>query len=829
MKYFLKRALRIVRFFIGWRGVVVVAAFLLALIAITSEKGAAWYLAAATLLVLVLLGTIGTRTNEVHTGLQSVKRQLDCALAEAKASESRRQNPVPVARPDVQAAEVDVIEERGPGHRRTSETPDVSVVVAAFNEREYIFDCLESIRAQSWHNFECIVVDDESTDDTLELAFERFSDDPRFRFVTIRRNSGLSAARNVGTEAARAEWITFLDGDDYLYQEALERRLEALAPHMSNHWVAGAYCSWAPVPQDEPLRRRGEDRPARPRISWLDALHDAPFIASAPIVRTTVIRAMGGFRNVEAAEDADMWTKVLRHGYVFVPTRYTGIAYRQKANSMFRRESIEHAVVTVGLYESNYQPKPAKQFVTGTPFHYTEPAPTYVLAAQSFRRNLIALTTAVAQEDEEAIRTFTALIDIESSPYLPWVVDVDQIVRQAARRCESYDLDGIATRTEILISRARALIDPKLDAQRTLPIPTHLAPVQSPEVPSWAPVRDRQRIHLPAHELGTAIHRHIVMTPSAAYHVDELGPMAVELAKRGIPVAFMVSDRRWEWTEAGLRSWDFPVYAFPESTDWTGQIAGIMALNDWGEEPHVAIVAANERGVPTFAKVEGVQDFNDIDVPRVRNPYRTVRHVLCQGRNDAKALADTADTYIVGNSRLEAIWNSPGRRPAGDLIVVNLNFTWGVLEEARSMWIDTVVAATKQLSHPTVFSLHPAEKTSPEGVDVSDLPMRHLLTRASVLVSRFSTVPFEAMARGVPFVYHNPHHEAVPTFHDPKGAFEITESAGELAAAIDKAREWAGRYRDKSEAFFRDQIDIDPQTPSAARSAEVIERLIERS
>ncbi len=99
------------------------------------------------------------------------------------------------------------------------------------------------------------------------------------------------------------------------------------------------------------------------------------------------------------------------------------------------------------------------------------------------------------------------------------------------------------------------------------------------------------------------------------------------------------------------------------------------------------------------------------------------------------------------------------------------------------MWVDTVLAAIKELDYPTVFSLHPAEKSRPTGAVISDLPMRHLLMRATVLISRFSTVPFEAMARGVPFVYHNPHNEAVPTFKQPQGAFEVTATADELAAA----------------------------------------------
>ncbi len=831
MRYFLKRTLRIARYFAGWRGAVVIVTFALTALAIESDSGALLYLTGAALASLVLIGTIGTRVNETHAELQRLRSQTKKAAT--KAHQAPVAQPTQSLPPSADSQQEAPDADRDPRPTSLSARPDVTVVVAAFNEAEYIVDCLESIRRQTWQNFECIVVDDESTDDTLAIAFDRFSADDRFRFVSIRRNSGLSAARNIGTENARAPWITFVDGDDYLYVEALERRMATLAPNATNHWIAGVYCSWAPVPQDEPLKPKGEDRAAKKRISWLDALHDAPFIASAPIIRTEVIRAMGGFRDVDAAEDADMWTKVLRHGYVFLHTRYTGIAYRQKANSMFRRETVEHASVTVGLYESNYEPMSSTAFFAGTPFHFTEPAPTYVLAAESFRRNLIALTTAVAQDDTAAVERLVDLIDIEHNPYLPWAVDIEQVVLTAARRSESYDRDAAATRAEVLANRTSAILASHLEPTRHLSAPSSLiAPVEDTATepnPPWALVRDRQRIHLPSRELATAIRGHVVMTPSAAYHIDELGPLAVELAQRGQPVAFMVTDRRWDWTEPGLRSWEFPVYSFPEDTSWTKSIAGMVTLNDWGEEPHIAMVAANEFGVSTFAKVEGVQDFDDVDVPRVRNPYGTAKHVLCQGGNDQDALSDRADTHIVGNSRLESIWNRPGRRPVDELAVVNLNFTWGVLEEAREMWVDTVLAAIKELDYPTVFSLHPAEKSRPTGAVISDLPMRHLLMRATVLISRFSTVPFEAMARGVPFVYHNPHNEAVPTFKQPQGAFEVTATADELAAAIEASRGWLDSHRDRSEAFFRNQIDIDPATKSAARSADTIVRLINRS
>jgi glycosyltransferase involved in cell wall biosynthesis len=98
-----------------------------------------------------------------------------------------------------------------------------------------------------------------------------------------------------------------------------------------------------------------------------------------------------------------------------------------------------------------------------------------------------------------------------------------------------------------------------------------------------------------------------------------------------------------------------------------------------------------------------------------------------------------------------------------------------------------------------------------------------------VLVSRFSTVPFEAIARGIPFVYHNPHGERVPTFTDPAGAFLVSRSSNELAVAFTTALSWRDWYRDRAEKFFRRQVDVDDDRPSEVRAADVIVEEIAQS
>ncbi len=333
--------------------------------------------------------------------------------------------------------------------------------------------------------------------------------------------------------------------------------------------------------------------------------------------------------------------------------------------------------------------------------------------------------------------------------------------------------------------------------------------------------RVRGREHLDEEGLAEAVSGKVLLMPAVSYHAEELLPLAAELAAAGAEPAFLVSDHRWPTTRAALRGAGFPVYRCLPPGAWVEAAAALLTMNDWAEIYRDVIVAANEAGVPTFGKVEGVQDFHDDDTGRARRPYRTVAHVLGQGENDREALAG-ADVAVVGSSRLERMWLAPPRPPGAELAVVNYNFTYGVLAAAAERWLESAIAGCKAAGMPYVVSVHPASPPLPAGVAAAAEPVGELLQRAAVLVSRFSTVPFEAMARGVPFVYHNPHGERVPTFKEPDGAFDISTDAAGLAEAIAASAPWRDGYRERCAQFFLRQVDVQPGRTPAERGAEAI-------
>ena len=98
---------------------------------------------------------------------------------------------------------------------------NISVIVPCFNQGIYLRECVNSILIQSFQNWECIIIDDGSTDDTSEIAFELLQKDSRLKYFK-KINGGLSSARNFGIEKASGEFILPLDADDYISSNYLE-------------------------------------------------------------------------------------------------------------------------------------------------------------------------------------------------------------------------------------------------------------------------------------------------------------------------------------------------------------------------------------------------------------------------------------------------------------------------------------------------------------------------------------------------------------------------------------------------------------------------------
>lgn len=103
--------------------------------------------------------------------------------------------------------------------------PLVSIITAAFNCKEYFFDTYKSVVNQTYKNWEWIITDDCSTDDTFEFIKKMIGDNKQIKLVRLNKNSGSAVARNTGLKQAKGKYITFLDSDDLLDSDYLEKQV----------------------------------------------------------------------------------------------------------------------------------------------------------------------------------------------------------------------------------------------------------------------------------------------------------------------------------------------------------------------------------------------------------------------------------------------------------------------------------------------------------------------------------------------------------------------------------------------------------------------------
>ena len=148
--------------------------------------------------------------------------------------------------------------------------PDVSVIVPCFNQARFLVDAVESVRSQTMRNWECVIIDDGSTDDTSTVARSLAASDPRL-VVLNQPNRGLSGARNAGLSQARGRYVQFLDADDLITPSKLEAQLSALS---GSAGLALSYSDYRYCPQNDVTATASRDNFAPPRFVTSKPLWD---------------------------------------------------------------------------------------------------------------------------------------------------------------------------------------------------------------------------------------------------------------------------------------------------------------------------------------------------------------------------------------------------------------------------------------------------------------------------------------------------------------------------------------------------------------------------
>jgi glycosyltransferase involved in cell wall biosynthesis len=227
--------------------------------------------------------------------------------------------------------------------------PEISVIISAYNAERTILETIESVQRQTFSNFELIVINDGSTDQTLELLST--IKDPRLRVFSY-SNGGLPTARNRGISHTTGDFITFLDADDLWTPDKLELQLAAL----KHHPEAGVAYSWTYY-MDEQGKSVHVGSPVFFEGNVYAKLLIGNFLDSGsnPLIRREAIESVGEFDpTLKSCEDWEYWLRLAaRWSFVVVPKAQ--IFYRQTSGAMSSKiEVMEkyHLIVLERAFQS---------------------------------------------------------------------------------------------------------------------------------------------------------------------------------------------------------------------------------------------------------------------------------------------------------------------------------------------------------------------------------------------------------------------------------------------------------------------------------------------
>lgn len=244
----------------------------------------------------------------------------------------------------------------------------VSVIVPAYNAEGTLDETLASLQSQRFRCWEAIIVNDGSTDGTATVAARWAKQDGRMRLLS-QRNSGHSAARNTGIRAARYDWLLFLDADDWLAPEYLERMTHVLA---ADPQLDAVVCGSVRVTPSGKLGRPALFEPSFGNRLFAAFAQDCPFAIHSCLVRHSVVKAVGGFDpNLRACGDWDFWQRVARAGPRLSVVREVLAFYRVRPGSVStnaeRFLSDGMTVIRRGHARDPRVPAPHPEYANGLP------------------------------------------------------------------------------------------------------------------------------------------------------------------------------------------------------------------------------------------------------------------------------------------------------------------------------------------------------------------------------------------------------------------------------------------------------------------------------
>jgi len=182
----------------------------------------------------------------------------------------------------------------------------VSIITPSYNSAKFIKQCIESVIAQTYTNWEMLIVDDYSSDNSLQIL--KKYNDKRIQLIELDKNVGASESRNVAIRKAKGKYIAFLDSDDLWEPQKLEKQIS----FMETEDIAFSFSTYQPISDDE--------------SKLYSIIHAPKIVTYSSYLKKTIIGCLtvvidrektGGFEmpNIRSSHDMALWLLIMRRGF----------------------------------------------------------------------------------------------------------------------------------------------------------------------------------------------------------------------------------------------------------------------------------------------------------------------------------------------------------------------------------------------------------------------------------------------------------------------------------------------------------------------------------
>jgi glycosyltransferase involved in cell wall biosynthesis len=617
----------------------------------------------------------------------------------------------------------------------------VSIILPVYNVEIYVGECMESLAAQDDDRFELIVIDDGSTDSSIDIVKSYLDRFDRLR-IHRQENRGLGGARNTGVRLAEGEFVTFVDSDDIVttnYVSALRRRqregnydiVSGRLEHMSQ--------------SGERLGVKDRNVPdLDPKVQPYEAVLGTYLlsVACARLYRLKLLQHSGvSFPDKIPHEDLFYTYKLLRVSDKVADLYDSIYFWRQRDGSLSKSIMPEHIDVLARLRLDT------EIFLGKVSANERE----YAFAA---RRNLNLLNyfrQKVNSFNRDCLDIFVNMVRKNRN----------FILADADRLCNSQlPNENIIDNTKKILTEAGVDWDHRTDEQLQ----------QSSQID-------------------------IAFFPLRAYHLNDCLPIINVLRQQGVRAEIIETDG-WrdgndEVSKAASEQ-GIELTGFNKFLAQSEMVRCVVMWNDWDLLMRVVAQACHAAGTQTVGWVEGIQDYHEVDRGNKRYPYLRSKHIILPGKFDRRYFKNTGQIVHDGEVvRIGLLWESRLRnkpKSSTPKALINSNFSYGVLEEHRDDWVREAVEACLAVGFEPAISRHPFDKGTLYPEYTTKESFSDAIRKCDVSIQRFASGVLEALAMGVPVIYFNPHGEKIDKFTSPNGAYLLTNLRSELESTLRERR-----------------------------------------